>query len=221
MRSESDGHCLPTSFPGLAVRCGLAPARVRPLVESVCDRYHPTVEEFLDHVEELRARSGWERARRADAAWSGSRAVDGGFALDGTARSVTSSSRPGHPGLATSRRSSRDDPRVVHAYEPHEYADDVAVVGAGLAAATEWLNALAAGARVDLGAAAGAGAAAAQRAPPLLSQAAASRAFHAAEPAARVRLLQDAARPVVSARRRLGRADRARAGEGGSASRPR
>jgi hypothetical protein len=36
----------------------------------------------------------------------------------------------------------------VHAYEPHEYADEVAVVGAGMAAATEWLNALAAGARV-------------------------------------------------------------------------
>jgi hypothetical protein len=41
-----------------------------------------------------------------------------------------------------------DDPRAVHAYEPHEYADDVVVVGAGMAAATEWLNALAAGSRV-------------------------------------------------------------------------
>jgi hypothetical protein len=36
----------------------------------------------------------------------------------------------------------------VHAYEPHEYADEVAVVGAGMAAATEWLNALASGASV-------------------------------------------------------------------------
>jgi hypothetical protein len=40
------------------------------------------------------------------------------------------------------------DPRVVHAYERHEYADEVAVVGAGMAAATEWLNALEAGAEV-------------------------------------------------------------------------
>ena len=40
------------------------------------------------------------------------------------------------------------DPRAVHAYEPHEYASRVAVVGAGMAAATEWLNALAAGAEV-------------------------------------------------------------------------
>jgi hypothetical protein len=36
----------------------------------------------------------------------------------------------------------------VHAYRPHAYADDVEIVGAGMAAATEWLNALAAGARV-------------------------------------------------------------------------
>ena len=39
-------------------------------------------------------------------------------------------------------------PAAVHAYEPHEYAAKVAVVGAGMAAATEWLNALAAGAEV-------------------------------------------------------------------------
>jgi hypothetical protein len=36
----------------------------------------------------------------------------------------------------------------VHAYEPHDYAERVAVVGAGMAAATEWLNALASGASV-------------------------------------------------------------------------
>ena len=53
----------------------------------------------------------------------------------------------GHPGLNVPDELA-GDPRVVHAYEPHEYADDVAVVGAGMAAATEWVNALAAGARV-------------------------------------------------------------------------
>jgi hypothetical protein len=42
----------------------------------------------------------------------------------------------------------RDDPRAVHSYAPHEYAESVCVVGAGLAAATEWRNALAAGSRV-------------------------------------------------------------------------
>ena len=53
----------------------------------------------------------------------------------------------GHPGLALPPELA-GDPRVVHAYEPHEYADEVEVVGAGMAAATEWLNALAAGASV-------------------------------------------------------------------------
>ena len=48
---------------------------------------------------------------------------------------------PGPTGL-------EDDPRAVHAYEPHEFADTVEIVGAGMAAATEWLNALDAGASV-------------------------------------------------------------------------
>ena len=51
----------------------------------------------------------------------------------------------GHPGLALPEEL-EGDPRAVHAYEPHEYGDEVEVVGAGMAAATEWLNALAAGA---------------------------------------------------------------------------
>ena len=62
-------------------------------------------------------------------------------------RSVTCSSPTGHPGLNVPAELA-GDPRAVHAYEPHEYADDVVVVGAGMAAATEWRNALAAGARV-------------------------------------------------------------------------
>jgi hypothetical protein len=36
----------------------------------------------------------------------------------------------------------------VHAYEPHDYAPQVAVIGAGMAAATEWRNARAAGSEV-------------------------------------------------------------------------
>ena len=140
MRSESDGHCLPTSFPGLAVRAALRQRHPWPLVQSVCDRYHPTVAEFLEHVEELRVRSGWapvsERIERV-------RAVEGGFELGGRVFSQVLLAT-GHPGL----NMPLDDPRAVHAYEPHQYGDDIAVVGAGMAAATEWLNALAAGARV-------------------------------------------------------------------------
>ena len=146
MRSESDGHCWPTSFPGLAAREAARRRDLAPLVLSVCDRYRPTVEDFLRHVDELRASSGW------DTSFTPARvervlAVDGGFQLDGHGvfRHVLLSL--GHPGLARPAEL-EDDPRAVHAYEPHEYASRVAVVGAGMAAATEWLNALEAGAEV-------------------------------------------------------------------------
>jgi len=145
MRSESDGHCLPTSFPGLAVRAAARRRNPWPLVQSACDRYHPTVDEFLDHVAAVRERSGWDAAVR-ELRVERITAVDGGFELGGGRfRHVLVAT--GHPGLNVPEELA-GDPRVVHAYEPHEYADDVAVVGAGMAAATEWLNALAAGARV-------------------------------------------------------------------------
>src|SRR4051794_33955825 len=145
MRSESDGHCLATTFPGLAFASVLRRRSLRPLLESVLDRYHPTVEEFLSHVERLRERSRWDESfvqRRVERV----RAVDGGFDLEGDRfRHVLLA--PGHPGLNVPEEL-RGDPRVVHSYEPHDYAPTVTVVGAGLAAATEWLNALAAGAEV-------------------------------------------------------------------------
>jgi len=146
MRSESDGHCLATSFPGLAVRAAVHERSVVPLLSSLLDRYHPSVDEFLVHVEELRERSGWDASVRR-ARVERVRAVDGGFELDGhgTFRHVLLA--PGHPGLNIPEEL-RADPRVVHSYEPHEYERSVTVVGAGLAAATEWLNALAAGAEV-------------------------------------------------------------------------
>jgi cation diffusion facilitator CzcD-associated flavoprotein CzcO len=145
MRSESDGHCLPTTFPGLAFSSVRRRRSVRPLLESVVDRYHPTVDEFLAHVERLRERSGWDESlvlRRVEHA----RVVDGGFELEGESFQHVLLA-PGHPGLNVPEEL-RSDPRVVHSYEPHDYAQSVTVVGAGHAAATEWLNALAAGAEV-------------------------------------------------------------------------
>jgi cation diffusion facilitator CzcD-associated flavoprotein CzcO len=146
MRSESDGHCLPTSFPGLAVREARRRRSVAPLVRSVCDRYHPTVGQFLEHVEEVRAASGWSECVRP-ARLERVRAVEGGFELDdhGVFRHVMLAT--GHPGNAMPEEL-REDPRAVHAYEPHDYAASVCVVGAGLAAATEWVNALSTGATV-------------------------------------------------------------------------
>lgn len=146
MRSESDGHCLATSFPGLAVRAAWRQRSAKPVLASLVDRYHPSVEDFLSHVAELRDRSGWERSFH-QARVERVRAADGGFALEGQGVFRHVLLAPGHPGLNIPAEL-RGDPRVVHSYAPHSYESSVTVVGAGLAAATEWLNALEAGAEV-------------------------------------------------------------------------
>ena len=146
MRSESDGHCRPASFPGLAFGSVRRRRSLAPLVGTVANRYHPTLDEFLADVERLRERSGWDssfHAARVDHV----RAVEDGFELDGHGTFKHVLLALGHPGLNVPEEL-RDDARVVHSYEPHEYAGTVTVVGAGLAAATEWLNALAAGSEV-------------------------------------------------------------------------
>jgi hypothetical protein len=145
MRSESDGHCRPHTFPGLAARRAWQTGDLSPLLLSVTDRYRPSVDEFLADVDAVRRDSGW------DAALHRTRVheilpVDGGFLVDERFfRHVLVA--PGHPGLNVPDELG-GDPRVVHSYEPHEYRKRVAVVGAGMAAATEWRNALAAGADV-------------------------------------------------------------------------
>jgi cation diffusion facilitator CzcD-associated flavoprotein CzcO len=146
MRSESDGHCYPRSFPGLAPREAVRTGSVVPLVETVCNRYRPTVAQFLKHVAELRASSGWDESftrHRVRAV----RAAPDGFEVDSQRVFRHVLVAPGHPGLSLPSELDGDE-RVVHAYQPHEYAPRVAVVGAGMAAATEWLNALDAGAEV-------------------------------------------------------------------------
>jgi cation diffusion facilitator CzcD-associated flavoprotein CzcO len=146
MRSESDGHCAPTSFPGLAVRAACRRRSFVPLAQSLCDRFHPTVEEFLEHVEDLRVKTSWDESFQL-ARIERVRAVGSGFELDAHGSFPHVLLAPGHPGLAFPEEL-RGDPRAVHAYDPHKYADEVEVVGAGMAAATEWLNALAAGSAV-------------------------------------------------------------------------
>lgn len=140
MRSESEGHLAPASFPGLALREAAHRASVGPLLATLANRYHPSVEEFLSHADEVRVRSSWsqsfvpQRIARI-------RAVGNGFELDGEGPFAHVLVATGHPGLERM-------PGAVHAYEPHEYSPKVAIVGAGMAAATEWQNALAAGSEV-------------------------------------------------------------------------
>jgi cation diffusion facilitator CzcD-associated flavoprotein CzcO len=146
MRSESDGHCAPRSFPGLAVRAARRARQPLPLLLSALDRFHPTVDEFLGHVEELRAASGWDESLRLQRV-ERIRAVPAGFELDGDGPFRHVLLATGHPGLNLPQELEGDS-RAVHAYEPHGYEPEVEIVGAGMAAATEWLNALDAGSRV-------------------------------------------------------------------------
>ena len=81
MRSESDGHCFPRGFPGLAAREAMRRRR-RPLLGTVTNRYLPTLDWFLRHVRELRGGSGWDEAV-VEGRVERVRAVDGGFELDG------------------------------------------------------------------------------------------------------------------------------------------
>jgi hypothetical protein len=182
MRSESEGHLAATGFPGLAVREGTLAA----LARSVTNRYHPTVELFLAHAEQVRQRSGWLTSF-AERRVAHVRAVDGGFTIDGEGTFAHVLIATGHPGLLCV-------PGAVHAYEPHEYDAKVAVVGAGMAAATEWRNALAAGSEVL----------SIRRREPLRRPLNVPRAyfskrglagFHRLAPADRVALLHDLARP--------------------------
>jgi cation diffusion facilitator CzcD-associated flavoprotein CzcO len=192
MRSESDGHCFPRGFPGLAVRDALRRRSVRPLLRTVTNRYRPSLDWFLQHVRELRDSSGWDAAL-VEGRVERVRAVDGGFELDGRGPFRHVLLAPGHPGPAIPAGLEGDE-RVVHAYEPHDFAREVAVVGAGMAAATEWLNALAAGAAVT----------SVRRREPLRRPLNVARplfskrglaAFHATSPARRAELLAELSAP--------------------------
>ena len=144
MRSESDGHPFPRTFPGLAVREAARTLDPAPLVLSLADRYRPSVSTFLDAVERARERSGWDASfvpRRVSLVTP----CHEGFSVDDHGPFEHVLLALGHPGLAWPERR---DARHVHAYEPHAFARRVAVVGAGMAAATEWRNARAEGADV-------------------------------------------------------------------------
>src|SRR4051812_16138679 len=98
MRSESDGHVGATSFPGLAVRA--AARRPWALAQTLFDRYHPPVDDFLAHVEAVRRRSGWDESFRGPARVERVRPVAGGFELDGHGAFPHVLLATGHPALS-------------------------------------------------------------------------------------------------------------------------
>src|SRR5439155_1252288 len=84
---------------GLALRTARRRLSLAPLALSVCNRYRPSVDEFLEHAAEVRERSGWDDSfvrRRVERV----RAVDGGFELDGRDQFAHVLLALGHPGRA-------------------------------------------------------------------------------------------------------------------------
>lgn len=160
MRSESSGHLLPTDFPGFATLLLLRRGAIWPWLGALFDAYHPALSDVLAQGDRLCQQTALEeslvlaRVERLERR-------EGHFVLWDEAGRLLGEHRHvllalGHPGLAwpAAALTAQEDPaigqRIHHAYQPKAYraGETVAVVGAGLGAAHEWLNALAAGAQV-------------------------------------------------------------------------
>ena len=148
MRSESDGHARRPRSRASRAREAVRRRSLVPLRAHACDRYRPT-RRGLPRARRASCASetGWDESCAAASGSSASAPSTAGSSWTTTGRSVTSCSRPAipaspfRPSWRTTRGSSMPTSRT-------STRRRVAVVGAGMAAATEWLNALAAGAEV-------------------------------------------------------------------------
>lgn len=160
MRSESSGHLLPTDFPGFATLLLLRRGAIRPWLGALFDAYHPALNDVLAQGDRLRQQTALEESLVLARVGRLERREEHFVLWDEAGRRLGEHRHVllalGHPGLAwpDAVQAVRDDPalrpRIHHAYQPKVYqaGETVAVIGAGLGAAHEWLNALAAGAQV-------------------------------------------------------------------------
>jgi hypothetical protein len=162
MRSESEGHFYPIDFPGFALMDALHRISPAPLVRSVFNRYTPSVESVLAHGAALcRHLDMQSRIETVEVARvSREEEPEPHFALRDATDQVRARARhvllaPGHAGLRwpdVCRDPQLRDALsglVYHAYQPKCYQGrDTVVIGAGLAAVTEWLNVLRSGGTV-------------------------------------------------------------------------
>lgn len=160
LRSESTGHVYPTDSPGLATMQAVKTWSLRPIIQSWFDRYHPTVDFFLEHTRRIARQTGFYRAlvpstishleRRED----NFSIYDKNETLVAVAQHVMLAVGHGRerlPVAVTSfRRLHPQDTRVVSSFESKAYhPHSVLVIGDGITAATEWANVLEAGGAVS------------------------------------------------------------------------
>jgi hypothetical protein len=163
LRSESESHFLPADWPTFAQLDAWSRRSPAPLARSIRRRYNPGLVDILTEASVVGRRLGWDQARVPQRVGWLRRGWEPTphFALHG--EDGTCIARARHVMLALGRgplafppllARARADPElgggIVHAYEHKRYERDrrYLVVGAGIAAANECANALAAGANV-------------------------------------------------------------------------
>jgi hypothetical protein len=163
LRSESESHFLPADWPTLAELDAWSRRSLSPLFRSAGRKYNPSLYDILAEANVVAQKLGWNDNRVAGrVGWI--ERVEGdaprfslydeeGEAM-GTARHVILTVGHGPlsfpPILAKAREHASLAGRIVHAYEPKGYVPGgrYVVIGAGIAAVNEWINALDAGAKV-------------------------------------------------------------------------
>jgi hypothetical protein len=163
LRSESESHFLPADWPTFAELDAWSRRSVAPLIRSVRRKYNPGLPDMMTEANVVAQRLGWADNRMpARVGWI-RRVEEGGhtFAmydeeggLAGRAKHVILTLGHGPLSFPPVLARAREDPalsgRIVHAYEPKDYVPDgrYVVIGAGIAAVNEWINAIDAGAKV-------------------------------------------------------------------------
>ena len=163
LRSESESHFLPADWPTLAELDAWSRRTIAPLVRSATRKYNPSLPDVMAQANVVARALGWDDNRMPSRVGWIERVDEGtphfvmydeeGRAL-GRARHVILTLGHGPlsfpPILAKAREDAALAGRIVHAYEPKEYAPGgrYVVIGAGIAAVNEWVNGLDAGAKV-------------------------------------------------------------------------
>ncbi len=159
LRSESTGHFYPTDSPGLATVQAVKTWSLRPIIQTWFDRYHPTIDFFLEHTRAIAQQTGFHRAlvprsiTQIERLKNHLALYDKDHTLVALAQHVMLAVGHGRERLPAAVENFRHlhpkDSRVASSFETKTYGPRTAlVIGDGLTAATEWANILEAGGAV-------------------------------------------------------------------------
>jgi len=163
LRSESESHFLPADWPTFAELEAWSRKSLEPLTRSVSRKFNPPVRSILTQATVVQRMLGWpENKMNTGVAWIQRETApvphfvlyDEDAKYIGRAKHVMLAIGHGPLSFPPVLANARSDPvmaeRIVQAYQAKAYATGgrYIVVGAGIAAVNEWVNALDAGASV-------------------------------------------------------------------------